>query len=182
MFVHVKLLRLTVSQNGGLDAEGIFRMSGASFEIDRLKETLNKGAFDVQFSGDVHTVSCALKQWITELAEPILPYAIQDALLHVLGEGASPVDMAAQLTNELKAMPLINKRVFVAWLELMRQVLARTDANRMVPANLAIVFSPGLFKSNVEVSRQCSLVWPSHSRRTPWSLCSARSWRRALWS
>ncbi len=127
-------------------------MSGASFEIDRLKETLNKGAFDVEFSGDVHTVACALKQWIAELAEPVIPRALQENLLLVLGDGASPVDISAQLTNELKAMPLINKRVFLAWLELMREVLVRTETNRMVPANLAIVFSPGLFKSNTEVS------------------------------
>ena len=59
---------------------GIFRKSGALGEINKLKDMLNTGHFNLtkdqfekKFNGDVHVLACALKQWVTELEEPIIP-------------------------------------------------------------------------------------------------------------
>lgn len=150
--VWTTLVRL-IRENNGLEAEGIFRMSGASFEIDRLKDTLNKGAFDISFEGDVNTAACALKQWFGELAEPLIPPANYDDILDVMRD--APANMAAEevskrLVNELKGLPAINKRVLLALLSLCQEVLAFSEKNRMSPANLAICFSPGLFQSRVD--------------------------------
>lgn len=161
--VWTTMVRLIV-ENGGLDAEGIFRMSGASFEIDRLKETLNKGAFEIDFAGDVNTVACALKQWIAELAEPLIPSERHVHIIDILASAVDPKDAVPELVNELKALPDINKRVFVAWLELMKQVLAHSEQNRMIPANLGIVFSPGFFQSTVDDPQQFVMVTQLETR------------------
>jgi hypothetical protein len=93
--------------NKGLASEGIFRLSGSVAEVARLRATLDKGAFNVEFSGDPNTPACVLKQWIGELQEPLVPPVCAEALLANVHD-ASPEQLQAAVDARL---PVINARV-----------------------------------------------------------------------
>ncbi len=77
------------------------------------------------------------------------------------------------LVNELKAFPEINKRVLLALLELLHDTLSHADKNRMNATNLAICFSPGIFKVRLALRKEPVFlyrirlfVFPSYSNST----------------
>ena len=61
----------------GLQAEGIFRLSGRATQIDKLRTQLDQGK-KVFFSEDmdVHSVATLFKQWLRELPEPLLTWRL----------------------------------------------------------------------------------------------------------
>lgn len=141
--VFTTLLQM-IRSNNGLVSEGIFRVSGALSEITRLKDALNKGAFDMQFSGDCNTPACALKQWITELKEPLIPRNFYDAVLDPVRN-----NQPQRLGAVLSSLPTVNYEVLRTLMAFLREVLAFSDRNRMTSSSLAIVFAPGIFGSNI---------------------------------
>lgn len=133
-----------IRSNDGLRSEGIFRLSGSLAEVQRLKGTLDKGAFDVQFRGDCNTPACALKQWIAELSEPLVPRAQYEAFVGPV-RGGNP----AAAVKAIDSLPEHNRRVMWALLKLLQEVLKFASENRMTATGLAIVFSPGVFGSDM---------------------------------
>jgi hypothetical protein len=170
--VWTTLVRM-LHQLNGLDQEGIFRMSGSSSDIDRLKETLNKGAFDAEFDGDAHVVACALKQWIAELAEPLIPRRVYEETIAAVEVPGGDAAIMPYIYQSLRDLPACNRDVLVAFVALMRDVLNRSSANRMNEANLAICFSPGIFQSLADDpalfvhNSQCETKWVELLLRYP---------------
>jgi hypothetical protein len=170
--VWTSLVRMLHSLKG-MEQEGIFRMSGSSSDIDRLKDTLNKGAFDVEFTGDAHVVACALKQWISELTEPVVPrYMYETTIAAVEMPGGDAIVMP-YIYQSLRELPSVNRDVLIAFVTLMREVLTHSSSNRMTEANLAICFSPGIFQSMADDpaifvhNTQCETQWVELLLRHP---------------
>lgn len=169
--VWTTLVRL-VREGDGLLQEGIFRMSGSRMDIDRLKETLNKGAFDVAYSGDRHTVACALKQWIAELAEPLVTPSVYEATVAAM-ELSDTAAVLPHVYQAVRGLPKTNRLVLLAFVDLMRETLSFAAENKMSEASLAICFSPCLFQSECEDptlyvrNSQCETRWVELLLRHP---------------
>jgi hypothetical protein len=142
-------------------------------DIDRLKETLNKGAFDVAFSGDANTVACALKQWFSEMAEPLIPRRMYDATIAGVEAPGGDAAQLAYIYQSIRDLPEVNRFVLEAFLELCKEVLGLSAHNRMSEANLAICFSPSFFQSQADDpvlfihNSQCESKWVELLLRNP---------------
>ncbi len=162
--VWTTLVRLLHKLNG-LEQEGIFRMSGSSSDIDRLKETLNKGAFDAEYDGDAHVVACAMKQWIAELSEPLIPRRVYEETIAAVEVPGGDSAVMPYIYQSLRELPQANRDLLLAFVSLMREVLSCAASNRMNEANLAICFSPGIFQSLADDparfvhNSQCETKW-----------------------
>jgi hypothetical protein len=138
--VYLILVRL-VKENHGMNSEGIFRLSGNKEEVQRLKDTLNKGVFDVVFKGDPNNPACALKQFVGELKPPLIPPNVADSILAPIRQGGFNKE---QLLEGLRVLPQYNVVFLKTLLAFLGEVLQYPD-NRMTPSSLAIVFSPNIF-------------------------------------
>jgi hypothetical protein len=58
----------------GNDKHGVFRVPGDADEVSKTKERLNRGEF-VLTTTDPFVVASALIAWLTELPEPLIPFA-----------------------------------------------------------------------------------------------------------
>jgi len=130
-------------------------LSGPSADIQRLKDMLQAGTFvlsDADFeqlyAGDVNTLACALKQWISELASPVIPHTMYDEALRTVQQATPDAVTIKSVYAFVRELPQVNQRVLLAFVELMSEVLAHAELNKMTPSNLAICFAPGLFQGH----------------------------------
>jgi hypothetical protein len=134
--------------------EGIFRLSGATSVVDEISRRFAAGeplALDSFKALDAHDVASALKRWFRELPEPICTFELYDAFIAatelVLAKKTSAASIDV-LRSALGALPpgcLATLRALFKLLTLVAQNAAR---NKMTPSNLAIVFAPGLLRTN----------------------------------
>ena len=130
-------------QNNGLVSEGIFRLSASLGEVNRLKASLDKGAFEVQYIGDPNAPACALKQWVGELSPPLIDESFATILLEPLRR--DPKCSQNSLLAALDQLPIPNRNLLKALLDLLHRVLDHAETNRMTPSSLSIVWSPNIF-------------------------------------
>jgi len=65
----------------GLDSVGIYRLSGTTSKVQKLKSLLDKDieAVDLnadEWRADINNVSSVLKLWLRELPEPLLTFEL----------------------------------------------------------------------------------------------------------
>jgi len=126
-------------QKGGFNTEGIFRLAGEQTEIKRIKELMNKKAFDNQ-TNDINAIATLLKVWYRELPVPILNALPQESIMGF--QDASDCVAAYQ------SLPEPNKTLLDWLLELMKGVVRNSSVNKMTAQNLAIVVAPNLYDIN----------------------------------
>lgn len=73
-----------VEQMGGLQKEGIYRISGRQTNVDMLKTEFekNEDTFQPQAQYDVFTIASVLKIYLRELIVPLVPYCISDRMTY----------------------------------------------------------------------------------------------------
>lgn len=136
-----------VRQNNGFDQTGIFRISCTTSARESLRDQFEKGDYVVQ-SNDPHVPAGLLKEWLRELVEPVVPAQLyQNCVTLGRQENLKPTDPG--LLRVLKALPSINFAVLKFLVELMRDIAAKEDVNKMSPHNLGVVFSPSVLRAPV---------------------------------
>jgi len=66
--------------------EGLFRVSGASTEVQAMKEAFDKGeTVDIEGEVNPHNVTGLLKQFVRELPSPLIPQDKQTAFIVIAG-------------------------------------------------------------------------------------------------
>jgi Rho GTPase-activating protein 1 len=76
----------------GLEAEGIFRLSGQASELVALREKIDRGE-DVDFNVEVqqpHVVAALLKLWLRELPEPLLTFKLYTTFINTCMQRTRP--------------------------------------------------------------------------------------------
>ncbi|XP_028929427.1 rho GTPase-activating protein 9 isoform X2 [Ornithorhynchus anatinus] len=155
----------------GLDVDGIYRVSGnlaviqkLRFLVDRERAVTSDGRYlfpekagqearldlDRDEWEDIHVVTGALKLFLRELPQPLIPGPLLPALREALGLPSS--DRLAQIQQVLSSMPPTNRDTLRFLLEHLRRVVARADQNRMTPLNLGIVFGQTLLRPEQEAA------------------------------
>ncbi|KAI8339123.1 hypothetical protein BC941DRAFT_422145 [Chlamydoabsidia padenii] len=73
-----------VEQMGGLQKEGIYRISGRQTNVDMLKMEFekNEDTFQPETQYDVFTIASVLKIYLRELVTPLVPYSVSDRLTY----------------------------------------------------------------------------------------------------
>jgi len=132
-------MRDIIIQKGGINTEGIFRLAGEQTEIKRIKEQMNKKAFD-NHTNDINAIATLLKVWFRELPVPILNALPQESIMGFQD--------ANDCVSAYQSLPEPNKTLLDWLLELMKMVVRNSSVNKMTAQNLAIVVAPNLYDIN----------------------------------
>jgi len=125
-----------------LQAEGIFRVSPPSTELDQLQNSLQLGEnVDFQKITNPHVTAGVLKLFLRSLPEPLLSYCLYPSFLSVLDipdlEG-----QVQQLKHLLGLLPEANRNVVNCLCEFLGRVDEHSSHNKMKLSNLQITFAP----------------------------------------
>ncbi|KAK7171018.1 hypothetical protein R3I94_001045 [Phoxinus phoxinus] len=143
----------------GMTEEGIYRISGASSEIQALKHAFNtnyREAVSKLRSVDVNAVSGTLKLYFRELPLTLIPSERFKELSEAL-DIADPYLRADSMLTLLQALPDVNRNTLLFLLHHLRRVAARKEENKMSLSNLATVFGPSLLRppvARVDISQE----------------------------
>ncbi|XP_017205972.3 rho GTPase-activating protein 9 isoform X2 [Oryctolagus cuniculus] len=156
----------------GLDVDGIYRVSGnlavvqkLRFLVDRERAITSDGRYvfpeqpgqegrldlDSAEWEDIHVVTGALKLFLRELPQPLVPPTLLPHFRAALALSESEQRLS-QIQELIGSMPKPNHDTLRYLLEHLCRVIAHSDKNRMTPHNLGIVFGPTLFRPEQETS------------------------------
>ncbi|WFD29036.1 Rho GTPase-activating protein [Malassezia sp. CBS 17886] len=140
----------------GIQNTGIYRLSGTSSRVQKLK-----AKFDMDWSSvdlmndeamsDINIVAGCLKLWFRELPEPLLTYSLYPAFIEaakIENEYLRQIRLHEQV-NELPDANYATLRALMAHLD---RVRAHESMNQMSAHNLAIVFGPTLLSPPHEMT------------------------------
>lgn len=158
-----------VVDKGGLDKEGIFRISVTEAQLSFLRRRLEQGRYDMSPIQDPHLPAAVLKDWLRSLAVPVVPYNLYMACINIgkttaaylthSAEKLEADDMLAQLALKdaeqvahmlrdsfAARLPRLSRDVLCTLCVLLRQIASpeHVKRNKMNIKNLAVVFAPSL--------------------------------------
>ncbi|KAJ1984197.1 hypothetical protein H4R34_000803 [Dimargaris verticillata] len=136
-------------ESRGLEEVGIYRVPGSMAGINRLKDELNRGHWDLDLSTDpyqdINVVAGIVKQFLRELPEPLLTFQLYDGFVN-----AALVDDYNErlwaIKDLVQALPRSNYVLLKRLVEHLERVTDYEEINHMYSTNLAIVFGPTLLK------------------------------------
>ena len=127
-----------IEKSGGYKAEGIFRVSASAEKVSQMKMQIESGDFDLAPTNP-HTPACLLKQWIAELAEPVVPADLYDLMLQNR-------DSVVGVMSVISQFPQDHKEVLFYLVRFIQRVAAHQAVTKMTLSNLSLVFSPNMFR------------------------------------
>ncbi|MCL7045858.1 hypothetical protein MKW94_001779 [Papaver nudicaule] len=128
------LMQERLYSQGGLKAEGIFRINPENSQEEHVRDQLNRGI--VPDNIDVHCLAGLIKAWFRELPEGIL-------------DGLSP-EQVLQCNTEEEFVELVTQLLpiqaaLLNWaVDLMADVVEDEESNKMNARNIAMVFAPNM--------------------------------------
>ncbi|KAK7284695.1 hypothetical protein RJT34_19446 [Clitoria ternatea] len=128
------LMQERLYSQGGLKAEGIFRINPENSEEEHLRDQLNRGI--VPDDIDVHCLAGLIKAWFRELPSGVLDGLSPEQVLECNTEEDS-----VQLVKQLKP----TESALLNWaIDLMADVVLEEESNKMDARNIAMVFAPNM--------------------------------------
>lgn len=137
------MLKKRFQELGGPSTDGVFRLAPDGQDVADAKFLINTGEAlkSVATTKDPHVVANLIKQFYRELKPAkILNVLSKERVVDI----AAMVDMNA-VGREVMSLPEPNRSSLLWLLDLLAEVAALADTNRMTPTNLAIVLSPNLY-------------------------------------
>lgn len=143
-------------ESRGLDAEGIYRISGGSSAVTAIENAFaalsNNPHMDKKqmaklndaLSGDINAVTSALKRYLRKLPDPLIPYALYNDFIRVgQNTNASANERCEELvTRVLSRLPPANRHALFLLGKHLEVVNLYNSVNRMNFKNLSVVFAP----------------------------------------
>ncbi|CAN0900489.1 Rho GTPase-activating protein 1 [Linum grandiflorum] len=128
------LMQRRLYSQGGLQAEGIFRINGGNSQEDYVRDQLNGGVLPEGV--DVHCLAGLIKAWFRELPTGVLDSLQPEGVMQCQTE-----DECAELVRHLPA----TESALLDWaINLMADVVEQEYVNRMNARNIAMVFAPNM--------------------------------------
>ncbi|KAL1298798.1 hypothetical protein HN51_043090 [Arachis hypogaea] len=128
------LMQSRLYSQGGLQAEGIFRINADNSQEEYVRDQLNLGV--VPETVDVHSLAALIKAWFRELPTGILDSLSQDQVLKCQTE-----DDCVELVRHL---PHTEASLLDWAINLMADVAEYEHLNKMNARNIAMVFAPNM--------------------------------------
>lgn len=146
-------IRAALHRASGFQEEGIFRISGGKESMVEYIERIKLG----DFSGgtNVNVIAGVLKQWLRELAEPLVPYDMYEQCIEL---GSSQQPSVESVTDLISRVPTSRKALIHCITHFVREIShpRNVDSTKMNTTNLAIVFAPAVI-----YAKPTSLVDPN---------------------
>ncbi|KRX77531.1 Rho GTPase-activating protein 44, partial [Trichinella sp. T6] len=128
----------------GLNAEGLFRISGNALKIRRLKASFDAGEIELsEFEHDPHSIAGVLKQYLRELPDPLLCTAYYGDWMKAVGK-ENLVDRLESVKRVLESLPEANYNNIYYLMTFLSRVAQNQHVTKMSAQNLAIVFGPNV--------------------------------------
>ncbi|XP_047325189.1 rho GTPase-activating protein 5-like [Impatiens glandulifera] len=128
------LLQRRLYAQGGLQAEGIFRINAENSQEEYVREQLNRGV--VPQGIDVHCLAGLIKAWFRELPTGVLDSLSPDDVMQCRSE-----EDCADLVRLLPS----TEAALLGWaINLMADVVEMEHLNKMNAHNIATVFAPNM--------------------------------------
>ncbi|KAI3787664.1 hypothetical protein L1987_42290 [Smallanthus sonchifolius] len=119
---------------GGLKAEGIFRINAENSKEEEVRNQLNRGTVPEDI--EVHCLAGLIKAWFRELPCGVLDGLSPEEVLQCNTE-----DECAELVKHLKP----TETALLNWaVDLMSDVVEHEESNKMNARNIAMVFAPNM--------------------------------------
>lgn len=128
---------------------GIYRQCGIQSNIQRLRAKFDSGAEpDLHDFGqkDIYSVSSLLKQYFRQLPNPLFTYQAYPKLIETFEKEESVMDKVESLRFLLEAMPEAHYKTAKFLMEHLTKLCKSKALTDMTSKNLAIVWSPNLFR------------------------------------
>ncbi|KAL0464961.1 UNVERIFIED_CONTAM: Rho GTPase-activating protein 3 [Sesamum latifolium] len=119
---------------GGLQAEGIFRINAENSQEENVRNQLNRGI--VPHGIDVHCLSGLIKAWFRELPSGVLDSLTPEQVMHCNTE--------EECTLLVKSLPPTEAALLDWAINLMADVVHHEHENKMNARNIAMVFAPNM--------------------------------------
>ncbi|XP_072105062.1 rho GTPase-activating protein 15-like [Mobula birostris] len=154
----------------GLDADGVYRVSGnlaviqkLRFIVDHERAVTSDGRYlfpeercqeeklnmdDPEWE-DIHVITGALKMFLRELPEPLFPFNTYEEFVTCI-KIQDPAERLASIKQLVCSLPEPNKDTMRALFRHFQKVVEHTQWNRMTAQSLSIVFGPTLLRSERE--------------------------------
>ncbi|XP_070572891.1 active breakpoint cluster region-related protein-like isoform X3 [Ptychodera flava] len=140
----------------GLSELGIYRISGVTSDIQKLKKAFENNARNVDTlvaESDIHAIACVVKLYFRELPEPLFTNELYNNFVN--GFGLSDVHAKQNcMVSLLENLPEPNQSTVIYLLEHLRRVANNEIENKMTLHNLATVFGPNLLRPSVNVDEE----------------------------
>ncbi|XP_076445348.1 rho GTPase-activating protein 44-like isoform X6 [Babylonia areolata] len=135
----------------GIEEEGLFRIAGGALKLKKLRACFDAHAVDMEeFATDPHTVAGVMKQYLRELPEPMLTFALHSDFMQAL---QLPQDQRFKAlyaaVNKLPPTNYKNVRYLIKFLALLAE---KSSINKMTPSNISIVMGPNLLWAKGETA------------------------------
>ena len=130
-----------------MNKEGIFRQTGRTTQIEKLKGQLNQGA-KVFFAEnmDVHTVATLFKQWLRELPDPLLTWSAYIDFMSAIEEKNEEIKID-RLKDIIDRLPRVNRFVCQHMFKCLFLLCENESKTKMNANNLAVVFAPNVLRN-----------------------------------
>ncbi|XVF72964.1 hypothetical protein PTKIN_Ptkin12aG0162700 [Pterospermum kingtungense] len=119
---------------GGLKAEGIFRITAENSQEEFVRDMLNKGI--VPRGIDVHCLAGLIKAWLRELPSGVLDSLTPEQVMHC--------NMEDDCTELVKLLASTEAALLDWAINLMADVVQHEQYNKMNACNIAMVFAPNM--------------------------------------
>ncbi|CAJ1969139.1 unnamed protein product [Sphenostylis stenocarpa] len=128
------LMQDRLYSQGGLKAEGIFRINPENSQEEHVRDQLNRGI--VPDDIDVHCLAGLIKAWFRELPSGVLDGLSPEQVLQCNTE-----EECVELVKQLKP----TESALLSWaIDLMADVVEDEELNKMNARNIAMVFAPNM--------------------------------------
>lgn len=125
----------------GTAVEGIFRVPGVVSDIQMLRLRIEKGIYSIDGIRDPSVPASLLKQWLREMAEPVIPPDFYEQCLMV----GSDVDEAIRILDELPELNRMTLKYIIKFLQVIGSPRYQPQT-KMTISNLAMVFAPNVLR------------------------------------
>jgi hypothetical protein len=142
-------LKVAVEDLGGLEKEGIFRISSPFGDLDKAYERLRTLDFDNVEIKDPYLAANCLKKWLRELKDGLIHSKLVDSVLQALEVSTSDLQKGEELIIKVfEKLPKTNQMIIKGCLRLMRDISFQENVahTKMTMQNLAVVFGPSFLR------------------------------------
>jgi len=145
----------------GLDAEGLFRISGNSETIQAIAAALDKGT---EYSADfwaeqsIHDLSGLLKLYFRTLSEPIIVPSLTARALRIPRSSRPPAERRRLYEELIDDLPGLNRRILATVCHMLKVVEGNAAFNKMGRTNLGKIFGPTFLPLSLDTQSVSALM------------------------